>query len=87
MPPDGDRPPSPAPVTHFLSAITRIMNLPTIAILLIFTTFCASCASNEQLQQRVDKRNDAYSNYNERREIRTDARQERTDMWFDRHMH
>ena len=54
----------------------------TIAILLIIAS-----ASNDQLQQRVDRRNDAYSNYNERREIRTDARQERTDAWFDRHMH
>ena len=59
----------------------------TIAILLIIAACCASCASNDQLQQRVDRRNDAYSNYNERREIRTDARQERTDAWFDRHMH
>ncbi|MEO5916772.1 MAG: hypothetical protein ABIS50_21270 [Luteolibacter sp.] len=62
------------------------MNSGTIAILLITATFCASCASNEQLQQRMDKRNESYSNYNERREIRTDARQERTDMWYDRHM-
>ena len=63
------------------------MNPRTIIILLIVTTFCASCASNDQLQQRMDKRNDAYSNYNERRKIRTEARQERTDMWYDRHMH
>ena len=55
--------------------------------LLIIAACCASCASNEQLEQRMDRRNDAYSNYNERREIRADARQERTDMWFDRHMH
>ena len=63
------------------------MNTRTLVTLLIVTIFCASCASNEQLQQRMDDRNDAYSNYNERRKIRTDARQERTDMWFDRHMH
>jgi len=59
----------------------------TTAVLLIVAACCVSCASNEQLQQRMDARNDAYSNYNERREIRTDARQERNDMWFDRHMH
>lgn len=47
-----------------------------------------SCATdNDDLQKRMDERNDAYSNYNERRKIRTDARQERTDMWFDRVMH
>ncbi|MES2476987.1 MAG: hypothetical protein V4640_14480 [Verrucomicrobiota bacterium] len=62
------------------------MHSRNFVILMICTAFCASCASNEQLQQRVDKRNDAYSNYNERREIRTEARQERTDMWFERHM-
>ena len=62
------------------------MNTRTIAALMIVTLFCASCSSNEQLQQRMDQRNDAYSNYNERRKIRTDARQERTDMWYDRHM-
>jgi hypothetical protein len=64
-----------------------MMKLRTIATLLIVTTLCASCASNDHLQQRMDNRNDAYSNYNERRQIRTDARQERTDMWYDRHMH
>ena len=63
------------------------MNFASIAVLIIITTFCSSCSSNEQLQQRVDRRNDSYSNYNERRKIRTDARQERTNMWYDRHMH
>ncbi len=62
------------------------MNSKTPAILLIVAALCASCASNEEFEQRMNKRNDAYSNYNERRAIRTDARQERTDMWFDRHM-
>lgn len=35
----------------------------------------------------MDQRNQSYSNFNERRNIRLDARQERTDMWFDRVMH
>ena len=34
----------------------------------------------------MDKRNETYSNMNERRKIRTEARQERTDMWYDRQM-
>lgn len=63
------------------------MNPGTLATLMIITALLSSCASNEDFQQRMDQRNDAYSNYNERRQIRTDARQERTDMWFDRHMH
>jgi hypothetical protein len=53
----------------------------------IIAACCASCASNEQLQNRMDRRNEGCSNYNERREICADARQERTDMWFDRHMY
>lgn len=45
-----------------------------------------SCASDEEFDQRLENRNRAYSNYNDRRAKRLDARQERTDMWFDRHM-
>jgi hypothetical protein len=54
---------------------------------ILFSLLVSSCASNDEFQDRMDKRNDAYSNYNERRKIRLDARQERTDMWFDRAMH
>lgn len=46
-----------------------------------------SCTSNEELQERLDNRNDAYSNFQARREMRADARQQRTDAWFDRVMH
>ncbi len=62
------------------------MKAGTIAILLAGTVLVTSCTSNEELQQKMDKRNEAYSNFNERRKIRTDARQERTDMWYERHM-
>ena len=54
---------------------------------MIIAACCASCASNDDLQQRMDQRNANYSSFTERREIRTDARQERTDMWFDSKMH
>jgi hypothetical protein len=47
----------------------------------------SSCASNEAFEQRMERRNDTYMNYNERRKMRLDARQERTDAWFDRVMH
>jgi hypothetical protein len=47
----------------------------------------ASCASNDELQDRLDARNDSYLNLQQRREMRQDARQERTDAWFDRVMH
>ena len=46
----------------------------------------SSCVSNEEFADRMDRRNDAYNSYNERRTKRLDARQERTDAWFDRHM-
>lgn len=63
------------------------MNSHRVAILIILAACCASCASNEDLQKRMDQRNANYSSFTERREIRTDARQERTDMWFDSKMH
>jgi hypothetical protein len=47
----------------------------------------SSCASNEQLENRLDSRNESYSNVQERRGMRKDARQGRTDAWFDRVMH
>jgi hypothetical protein len=46
----------------------------------------ASCSSPEELQSRMDKRNDSYYNLQERREIRQDARDDRYDAWFDRIM-
>ena len=60
-----------------------IASLAGLAALLVLS----SCASNEELEHRMEKRNDAYSNLQKRREIRQDARQERTDAWFDRVMH
>ena len=47
----------------------------------------SSCASNEQLEKRLDSRNESYSNVQDRRSMRKDARQGRTDAWFDRVMH
>lgn len=45
-----------------------------------------SCASNEEFEDRMDRRNDTYDSWNERRSKRLDARQERTDAWYDRMM-
>lgn len=59
---------------------------PILAVALLALSL-SSCASNDELQERMEKRNDAYSNLQERREIRQGARQERTDAWFDRVMH
>jgi hypothetical protein len=56
------------------------------------TTACillslVSCTSDDDLQDRLDDRNDRYLGLQQRREMRQDARQERTDAWFDRVMH
>lgn len=46
-----------------------------------------ACSSNEELEQRLENRNDTYHNVQSRRGMRKDARQERTDAWYDRAMH
>lgn len=53
----------------------------------ILVTGLSSCASNADFEKRMQGRNETYSNFNDRRDIRLDARQQRTDMWFDRVMH
>lgn len=58
----------------------RLCTLALVALLV-------SCASNEELENRMDRRNDKYQDLQDRRQIRQDARQERTDAWFDRVMH
>ncbi len=63
------------------------MKHPRNIIVLAILCLLPSCASNEELQERLDDRNDAYYNLQERREMRADARQQRTDAWFDRVMH
>lgn len=64
--------------------------MPLRLLSLLSLTACSllsSCASKEELEARLDKRNEKYSSFQERREMRADARQERTDAWFDRVMH
>lgn len=60
---------------------------PSRLILLLASSLLLSCASNEELENRMDRRNDKYQDLQDRRQIRQDARQERTDAWFDRVMH
>jgi hypothetical protein len=69
---------------------THRLHLPPRAAALALTVVVLaiiSCASNDELQDRLDDRNDSYSNFQKRREMRSDARQGRTDAWFDRVMH
>lgn len=69
-----------------MQSLTLVHLKPILAVALLALSL-SSCASNDELQERMEKRNDAYSNLQERREIRQGARQERTDAWFDRVMH
>ncbi len=59
----------------------------TVFLIPITCSMLSSCASNEEFDARMDRRNDAYMGYDHRRSSRLDARQERTDAWFDRAMH
>jgi hypothetical protein len=61
----------------------RLVLVPFVAM----TVFAFnSCSNSDEFQDRMDRRNDSYSNYDQRRRARLDARQERTDQWFDRAM-
>lgn len=64
-----------------LRACLGAMTLASLAMAL------ASCASDDELEDRLDRRTESYSSFQKRREMRQDARQERTDAWFDRVMH
>ena len=55
-----------------------------LALLCLLTS---ACASNEELENRLDRRNEHYSNLQDRRELRQDARDKRSDDWYDRVMH
>ena len=67
----------------FMKPATFFLNL----LLLAFLLPLVSCASNAELEERLERRNTSYQNYQDRRTMRKDARQERTDAWFDRVMH
>ena len=59
--------------------------------ILLFALTIPACAglqscSPEAVQAQQDQLNESYDRMQQNRAIRRDARQERTDMWFDRHM-
>jgi hypothetical protein len=64
--------------------IAARLTLITLGSIILFSS-CSS-KSNEELARRLDKRNDSYLNWQERRKIRQDAREERYQAWFDRIM-
>ena len=62
------------------------MRRPLIA-LIGGTVLLSSCASNDELEDRLDQRNANYMNVQDRRGMRQDAREARDDAWYDRVMH
>lgn len=60
----------------------------TLCLAILLTLTMTSCSSDdtEGLRYRLDRRNEKYEDYNERRRMKLRARQERTNMWFDRVM-
>lgn len=65
-------------------------HLKSIHFLLAALLLCLipSCADDTSVDyhDKLEKRNEKYLNYNERRRMRIQARQERTDAWFKRVM-
>lgn len=63
------------------------VSLPARACLLLAIGMgFTSCASNEELKERLDERNEAYSRYQDRRKIRSDAMDERYRAHYERVM-
>lgn len=70
------------PIHHHACRI-GLLTLVGLASLLSLT----SCASNDELQERLDRRTEANANYQERRKMRRDANDARDAAWYDRVMH
>ncbi|WP_035610301.1 hypothetical protein [Haloferula sp. BvORR071] len=58
-----------------------------ISALFAALSFSSCTTGTEGVQQRQDRRTERYKEGQTRQEIRADARQERTDAWYDRHMY
>ena len=69
------------PMFHLNKLCRCVLALVT-AGLLLSTSACES----DDLEERLDRRNDTYQEFQDRRTLRRDARQERTDAWYDRVM-
>ncbi len=61
----------------------RMFSLLIVPVL-IAQSLLTSCVSNEEFEQRLDKRNAKYLEMEERRDMRLDARDERYEAWSDR---
>ncbi len=71
----------------FIMIQRSIFNISLCGAILLSGLMGVSCSSDKSdLDKRLDNRNERYSTYQDRRGMRTQARQERTDRWFDRAM-
>jgi hypothetical protein len=66
-------------------ASLKILTLALAAGLMLAFPSCTS--STEDLKYKLEKKNERYFDWQQRRKMRTEARQKRTDAWFDRIMH
>lgn len=73
-------------LTFMNSMPILIFKFAAIIAILTGTVFLSSCASNEALDDRLDKRNENYTDLQDRRGMRQGARDARSDAWFDRVM-
>ncbi len=67
---------------------SRFLTFSLLVAAALIPNLFVSCASdddpgNYKLEQRLDRRNDKYSNSIERRSMRRKARDDRYDAWFD----
>ena len=59
---------------------------PALTVFLCAIVVFVSSCSTQDVQERQDKMTNSYENRQEKREIRNEARQDRSDAWFNRVM-
>lgn len=65
--------------------MSRVLQVFTSVVCAVVAAFISGC-STEEVREHQAKRTDSYLNYQERRQIRSQARQQRTDAWYNRIM-
>ena len=64
----------------------KLLRLQAAALLGWIVCSCASDMTPEEYAEKLEKKNKKRADYHERRRMKIEARQERTDMWFKRIM-
>jgi hypothetical protein len=64
------------------------MTTKALLLCLVTASFLVSCTTDtDELRSKLKAKNESYIGRQERAKMRKQARQERTDAWFDRVMH